>query len=426
MYYLNLSYIHDRYLQLWTRRILEIAMPILNPPTLSGMPANIAGILPLSALIDFTDAERTLHSYQLSGRGLIWNWVITPACARLLISTDSTRVCCLDQSGAVSILHCMDGRWGDAYPCSIPSTVRTCMEVAIYRKFELSDGSVPGGGGDRPQHLRIIRVSVTQTKGSGTIFGDRIIKLGSNWFIVSVSGWVVFLATLVAAVLAGLYIAASYLIVLLLTGVVVRFSHGHRARRITKQEPSPYRRLVVATDNLNGDEWTAFIGPSWLVNPLLNKPLYQIDPPTQLAQFWLLLVLRILIVLQWGLTVVACGYQDWNAFVVFAWIALCAWISSVYGEHASVKSWLRSNALQLERAEVVLSCRRSMLSLLVALNPDVGETSTQWINPILAPSKNRTEWEVALKGCLEKEGWEKRIQACLVCGTYYLVHPCCQ
>ena len=393
-------------------------MHILNPPKLSGMPANVAGILPLSALIDFTDAEQTLHWYQLSGRGMMWNWVITPACARLLLSHDGTRACCLDQGGNVTPLICLDGLWGDVYPCSSPSTVRACMGVAALKKIDLPPRE---GGGDRPQRLRIILVSRAESEKKKGLFRD---KSGWYWATVSVFGWVAFLAALVTTVLAGLYIAASYLIVLLLTGVVMRFPYGHRARQITTSKPPHFRRLVIATDNFNGDEWTAFIGLNNLVNPLLNRPLQPIKPPThpRLLQ-WLLFIL---VALQWGLTVTACGYQDWNAFVVFAWIALCGLTSSfLYGEHASTKSWLESNGLRLERTEEVeLSCRRSMLSLLVALNPDkLIDTSTKWINPILAPSEERTAWEAALRDCLNKDQWEEKIPACSVSGL--LFHPRC-
>ena len=424
------------------------------------MPANIAGILPLFALIDLTNAEQTLHWYQLSGRSMMWNWVITPACARLLLSHDRTRACCLDQYGAVTPLNCIDGRWGDAYPCSSPRTIRACMGVAALK--EIDDLPRPDGGGDRPQRLRIILVSSVESIKKKGLLGARMTTSWWYWAIVSLSGWVVFLAVLVTTVLAELYIAASYLVVLLLTGVVIRESYGHRARKITEQEQNPYRRLVVAADNFNGGEWTAFIGPSWLVSPLLNRPLNQKDQPTYPRLLQCLLC--ILVAFQWGLTITACGCQDWNAFVVFAWIVLCALTSSfLYGEHASAKSWLKSNKLRLERKEVELSCRRSMLSLLVALNattsskspssttppsttppsttmsstttlstappgttalsptpPGTGKTtSTRWIDPILAPSGDRTAWEVALQGCLEKEQWKERIQECLVSGLLF-------
>ena len=349
----------------------------------------------------------------------MWNWVITPACARLLLSHDGIRACCLDQGSAVTPLICLDGRWGDEYPCPSPSTVRACMGVAALKKIDLPPCE---GDGDRPQRLRIILVSSAESEKKKGLFRD---KSGWYWAIVSVSGWVAFLAALVTTVLARLYIATLYLIVLLLTGVVMRFPYGHRGRQIAKLKSRPGRRLVVATDNFNGGEWTAFIGLNNLVNALLNRPLQPIKPPTHPRLLQCLLF--ILVAFQWGLTITACGYQDWNAFVVFAWIALCALTSSfLYGEQASTKSWLESNGLRLERTEeeVELSCRRSMLSLLVALNPDKSiDTSTKWIDPILAPSEDRTAWEAALRDCLNKDQWEENIQACSVSGL--LFHPRC-
>lgn len=399
-------------------------MPTYTTPHLNSFFGNVAGILPLSALLDFTDAEQTLHSYQLSGRGLPWNWIVTPAGSRLLISNDGTRACCLDRTGAGGTLHCMDGRWGDAYPCSNPSTVRTCMDVAKSKRINLPSASYPDGG-DRPQRLRIIRASLAEEReiksplirALSRLLGRRITRFGWHWVMVCTCGWLVYFSALAGTLLSGLYVSSAYLVVLLCTGIVVRFSHGHRARRIQNLAPSIYSRLIVATDNLNGNDWTAFIGPTSLVNPLLNKPLYQIDPPTHLP--WLRFALHILIMSQWGLTVVACAFQDWNAYVVFAWIALCACISTwVFGEQGSTKSWLRSNGVRLEKVEVELSCRRSMLSLLVALNPD--RKATQWIDPILAKSEDRAAWEAALQLCLDKESWEQRSRECLDSGMAFV------
>ena len=355
-------------------------MRIINLPKLGGMPANVTGILPLAALIDFTDPEQILHFYQLSGRGMMWNWVITPACARLILSHDGTGACCLDQGSAVPPLLCLDGRWGDLYHCSNPSTIRACMEVEALRKIKIvplareqsrvqpqsvqsqplqpqcvqsrplqlqrvqsqplrlqsvqsqplrlqrvhSEPLQPQSVHSeplqlqrvqsqllrpqrvqseplqlqhvesqslllqriqsqllrpqriqslllllqrvqsqllllprvrpqplRPQRLRVILVSPAESTG---LFWDFL------WYgaIVSVSG-LVFLALLVTTALAELYVATSYLFVILLTGVVIHVSYGRHARLITKQEPPFFVRLVIVADNFNEDEWTAFI-----------------------------------------------------------------------------------------------------------------------------------------------------------------------
>ena len=421
-------------------------MHIINLPKLGGIPANVTGILPLSALIDFTDPEQILHFYQLSGRGMMWNWVITPACARLIVSHDGTRACYLDQGSAVPPLFCLDGRWGDCYPCSNPSTIRACIGAAAKKrntdlpppKSNHLKSNAPKSEPVRPQRLRIILVSRAKSKGNPV------------WYraTVSVSG-LVFLAALVTTILAELYKATVYLIVVLATGIVIRSSCGHRARLITEQPPPSYERLVVVADNFNEDEWTAFIGPNVLLNPLLNRPLQQIHPPTRRRLRQLQRLLYVLVAFQWILTIVVSGYQDWNAFVVFAWIALCALTSSfVYSEHSSAKSWLDSNGLQLEKVDVELSSRRSMLSLLVALNPDTLKPTSlglKWIDYILAPSDDdRKKWQNALLGCLKENGWNEKIKACnekieacngkikacnekiMACNdSGLLFHPCC-
>ena len=193
--------------------------------------------------------------------------------------------------------------------------------------------------------------------------------------------------------------------------------------------PPSFQRLVVVAGNFNEDEWTAFIGPNLLLNPLLNKPLQQITSLTYGLLRQLQWLLFILVGLQWSLTIIASGCQDWNAFVVFAWIALCALTSSfLYNEHSSTKSWLRSNGLRLNRVDVELSIQMSMLSLLVALNPDTSVNTSsgqKWIDPILAPSdEDRIKWEKALLECLQKDGWDEKIQACYD-DSGLLFHPCC-
>ena len=81
-----------------------MASTAIVPPSLAVWLQQLAGILPLTALIDFTDLSVKLHAFELSGAVPFWNWAITPAGARLLLSSqDTTYTCCLDQlSGAAS------------------------------------------------------------------------------------------------------------------------------------------------------------------------------------------------------------------------------------------------------------------------------------------------------------------------------------
>ena len=151
-----------------------------------------------------------------------------------------------------------------------------------------------------------------------------------------------------------------------------------------------------------------------VLNPLLNKPLKQGNPPTPFRLWQLQWVLFALVALQWGLTIMASEYQDWNTLMVLAWIAVCALTSlCLYSKHSSAKSWLGSNELQLKRMDVELSFQKSMLSLVAVLNPDTSihtQSGKKCIDPILAPKdKDRIEWETALLECLHNDGWDERI-----------------
>lgn len=373
-------------------------MPIYQQPPLNGWVSNLAGILPLSALIEFTEPLGALHLYELSGRGLLWSWVITPAGARLLTSAkDQASSCCLDRPGAVPKLYCMDGRWGDAYPCSNPFTIRTCVEVAgLSTKLGLANPEIQGL---RRQRLRIVRVSLNEMKPTRRTFISSLLlgcvdKNDWAWTVVSIVGWLLFLWTLSDCILSGLYLATAYLAALVVTGIVIQQSHGSRPRRLLDPKPSSYSRLVVVCDSLNGNEWTAFIGPNTTIDSLLNKPLYQVEPSAHPRIHRLLL--RVLVAIQWALAALACAFKDWNAIVVFLWITLCTFISSyLYSERNAIASWLRANRVQLEKVEINFTSRRAMLTTLVALNPD--RESTKWIDPILAPSQDRTDWEAALQ-----------------------------
>ena len=90
--------------------------PIPPLPPLAPWLQQLAGILPLCALIEFIDNATKLHVFQLNRSVPIWNWPVTPAGARLLLSSgglSADEACHLDQAGQSPVLHCIDGRYGD-------------------------------------------------------------------------------------------------------------------------------------------------------------------------------------------------------------------------------------------------------------------------------------------------------------------------
>ncbi|RYP37607.1 hypothetical protein DL768_010850 [Monosporascus sp. mg162] len=92
--------------------------------------AELAGILPLSALLDFTDVPTKLHIFQLIGAVPLWSWPITPSGSRLLLSFDTGNDtnAHLDRFGNSLALTALDGRYGDNYLVSSPGTLRLCLE----------------------------------------------------------------------------------------------------------------------------------------------------------------------------------------------------------------------------------------------------------------------------------------------------------
>lgn len=90
--------------------------------------------------------------------------------------------------------------------------------------------------------------------------------------------------------------------------------------------------------------------------------------------------------------------QDWQALLISFWILFCACVSTyVYSPEESVQDWLwiHCNVI-IQRIQAEFSSRRSMLSVLVYLNPDSKDGRTDWINPILASIADRKDWETVL------------------------------
>jgi hypothetical protein len=96
--------------------------------------AEVAGILPLSALIEFIDIPEKLHIFQLTGAVPLWSWPITPSGSRLLLSDQYTeQECYFDRYGKSMSLLALDGRYGDNYTLRNPETVRQCLATETPR-----------------------------------------------------------------------------------------------------------------------------------------------------------------------------------------------------------------------------------------------------------------------------------------------------
>ena len=391
-----------------------MTFPIPPLPSLAPWLQQLAGILPLCALIEFIDNATKLHVFQLNRSVPIWNWPVTPAGARLLLSSGGTsadEACHLDQAGQSPVLHCIDGRYGDWYPSSTQTTTRMCITKPHSSKIVVNPSPNLADVYARKQKLEVIslkRHERLSSQGRRKAKSNRVARLCDRLFrrkrrhsiiyeVTSGLGWMFWIGTTIVCFMSQLYIAGVYLLLTPLTGFVVNFTHGGKPRRLLDDRPSPFKRLVVATDNLNGTNWRAFYGESNALNSLLNKPLVRVATSSTSSSLRLLLLLRILIAGQWALAVGSCALQDWNALIISFWIGFCGLVAScAYTPTKAARDWLQLNCDHvIESTSIEFSSRRSMLSALIYLNPDSKDRLTSWINPILADCADRRAWESA-------------------------------
>ena len=397
-----------------------MAFATIPLPPLSPWLQQLAGILPLCALVEFIDVATKLHIFELNRSVPIWNWPVTPTGARLLLSSGGSTAdneCYLDQVGHSPVLHCIDGRYGDWYPSNTQATTRMCTSKPSAYTFVPNPSPNMADLQARKQRLEVIslrrlkwtpRQSRRKVESTCLALCDQAIRRIRSqhsimYSLTSGIGWILWIGATTVCFMSRLYIAGVYLLLMPLTGIVVSYTHGGKPRRLLDRRPSPFKRLVVTTSSLNGNSWQAFYGESNTLNSLLNKPLVRIAPSSTSVP--LRLLLRLLIACQWALALGSCALQDWNALVVSFWIGYCAFVASyAYPPVKAARDWLEfscNHVIEITSAE--FSTRRSMLGALIYLNPDSGERSTSWINPILADCADRRAWESAFFS-LKQEG----------------------
>ena len=368
---------------------------LLPLPALRNWKQQLAGILPLSGLVEFIDVGMKIHLYELTGRVPLWNWPITPAGARLLLSSEDTHyACCLDRPARSRVLHCLDGKHGDLYNCRAPTTVR--LSVLANSNAILIPNKSSNMARKKEGHQKLTVVRITQRAATPLNTSKGLSPRHWRYWIISAIGWACWIVLVVFAAMAGLYHGLTYLLIMPMTGLVVRVTHGYRPRQLVKPDDSSLDRLVIASDSLNASEWWAFYGQSSLINSIVNKPICRATKSVESkALRW---ILRLLIAGQWYLVVSSCALQDWNAFFVSFWIVLCAF-ESVFGypAEANVKDWLRQDCNVIcKHFQTVFSSRRALLSALIYLNADGKDECTKWIDPILVDTQDRKDWEATM------------------------------
>ncbi|KAF1963467.1 hypothetical protein CC80DRAFT_498644 [Byssothecium circinans] len=394
--------------------------------------SELAGILPLSALIDFIDVPLKLHIFELVGGVPLWSWPITPAGSRLLLSNKATQESlCLDRFGYSTSLVALDGRYGEQYFVTSPETLRLAVEsqhvVTVENEHEnMKDGNL------RAQSLEVVFLHRTEEEGRGK--GSEIRSsslrfqhwsLHSAWFLaVSMAGWFALFGFIATTVIFRYYLATAFLALMPITGIFVHNIYGIRPRRLLVTDSSTYNRMIVVSEHMNSADWTAFYGESTILNSLLNRPLKPIgskeNSPAMLKLQ--MAVLRFLILGQWGMAIGASATKDWNSFFICFWIAVCIVTHAyVITPKSQAKDWLKTCAsINIHRYRTKVSSRRALLNTLISLNPDtfaeskdaqgdlkedttrLYDQALRWIDPILKISGNRTIWERATLDALNE------------------------
>ncbi|KAI2472377.1 hypothetical protein F4781DRAFT_383452 [Annulohypoxylon bovei var. microspora] len=379
--------------------------------------SELAGILPLSALIDFIDIPPKLHIYQLAGSAALWNSPITPAGSRLLLSDDKflNPNCYLDRYGnSVSLLG-LDGRYGSRYYVSSPETIRLCIQA---HEAQIIGNLHDNMKGDdlRLQNLDIIHVSRLQPRRRHMPTLSRLSRIfarSPQMRIAHLFGWTVLLGMTVMSIILQTYLSLAFLALMPVTGGIVSTLHGSSPRGLLVQKPTRWNRLILVAEHENTTDWTVFYGEATILNSLINRPLKPLDPgPQPTFSTFLRIVLRVLILGQWALALGSAATKDWDAYFITFWIAFCIFMQAyVMPPEKGAKEWMKSYAgIRIERSHTQLSSRRALLNTIIALNPDsfalppgsqledrtkFSREAMKWIDPILGATSGRERWEKA-------------------------------
>lgn len=393
--------------------------------------SELASILPLSALIDFIEIPPKLHILELVGAVPLWSWAVTPAGSRLLLSkqtssgstaASASHDCYQDRFGKTVALQVLDGRYGERYIAASPETLRLVIESSPLVEVENDHTNMTDPTFEhRVNNLEVVYISRDDSHPSSPRHARAIRRLNpfhqASWLylLTTAAGWMLLVGMIVMSAILQTWLSLAFLALIPTTGAAIFYLHGGPPRRLLVQDRSDFVRLLVVSEHYNTADWRVIYGESTVVNSLLNRPLkkegVQLPPLTTAA---LRLVLRACIVGQWALAIGAAATKDWDAYFITAWIGFSIFSHAYLVPPASgARDWFRFQAgLRMRRFSTPLSSRRALINTIAALNPDtfavdrstgVRDASRfyaegmRWIDPILAPSDNRTLWEEATR-----------------------------
>jgi len=375
----------------------------------------LAGVLPLSAFIDFIDLTK-LHIFELTGGSVpLWSWPVTPSGGRFLLSDEyMQKSCCLDRYGRSSTFMVMNGRSGYRNFAANPETVRMCMSSQRVNKIQ-NDHMNKSNDEMTSRNLEIVHISEP--------YQDDLPQQLS-WLrriLVSAMGWIILLGMIIMSGILQCFLSVAFLMIIPVTGVVIFYLYGRRPRKLGEHHAfrgkitDAFNSFCIVAEPINSMNGTVFYGDSKLIGSFLNRPLEPSQPPIhRFARGPLLMVLRILIVGQWGLILGAAALKDWNGYFIAFWIIFCIFSHTyLFSTYTSINSWTRSYAnIKLERYQTELTSGIALLTTIIALNPHTfpfdrrtkqedrkkfDERAMKWVNRIWEPGTDRTVWEDATR-----------------------------
>lgn len=409
----------------------------------------ILGVLPVLAFLDAVNPHHRLHICELVGTVPIWSWTVTPAAYTTLFSGDDTeegngeeeddddenggvRPCHMDEIGETHHWMATDGRHGHQYAVSNAETLRRCLSASPRRPISNLNGKLKDRDA-RVHRLEIIRVSPRRDKPRRSLSSSASevsslkdlvsesskvrVDLASRLVTIVTSGWIIMAGCLGAALKTECFLGAAYLCIVGLTGLCVHLLYGSQPRTLMYKEPSGVNRMVVVARHSNATSWKVFYGDSNILKSLLEQPLTsEHQSLSKSTRGTLRNILRGLILAQWAVALSAAARKDANGIVVYFWVL----VSAVAFRHLAtptmgVQLWMKSHAgVVIERYQLKLSSRLSLLSTLVALNPDTPPFSPEsdaetasgdvdpmgWLDTVWRESALRRRWEETLRRAL--------------------------
>ncbi|KAK2684020.1 hypothetical protein RAB80_001966 [Fusarium oxysporum f. sp. vasinfectum] len=315
-----------------------------------------------------------------------------------------------------------DVNWGSIFPCANGAVAAMLSTYALRKvnvqkvpeEVEQIAGSKGGFEPLKPsspfrryQKLHILRFTETTKKisharclwsGLSTLF-EVLLPLG-------------LLGVGVVCFLCGLYGTG----VAMLLAVLLRISRHlmviERPDGYLKNNEAGLPGCMLVALNENASTWYLYIGSRGVIDTMLNKTMVQsVYSPLGI---WHAYALRALEVLQILVMTYVAAQKGWDGVALLSLVVVSSMFDSIaYSDDRLASQWLKREGVKVDATTLQFSGRTPMIGTIQTLG---NQTSTAWMDEIIAPSTRRDAWlrrlssdgkEGALEGdvSLDDEDW---------------------